>query len=48
MNSKDKVCTKIGPSNIESSEQQKSLGVLTGNRLLITILMIYAQRLSKN
>ena len=34
VNSKEKVCTKIGPYNIESSEQQKLLGVLIGNKLI--------------
>ena len=33
VNSKEKVCTKIGPYNIESSEQQKLLGVLIDNKL---------------
>ena len=33
VNSKEKVCTKIGPHNIESSEQQKLLGVLIDNKL---------------
>ena len=33
VNSKDKVCTKIGSCNIESSEQQKLLGVLIDNKL---------------
>ena len=33
VNSKQKVCTKIGPYNIESSEQQKLLGVLIDNKL---------------
>ena len=31
VNSKEKVCTKIGPYNNESSEQQKLLGVLIDN-----------------
>ena len=34
VNSKEKVCTKIGPYNIESSEQQKLLGVLINNKLI--------------
>ena len=33
VNSKEKVCTKIGSYNIESSEQQKLLGVLIDNKL---------------
>ena len=33
VNSKEKVCSKIGPYNIESTEQQKLLGVLTDNKL---------------
>ena len=33
VNSKEKVCTKIGPYNIKSSEQQKLLGVLSDNKL---------------
>ena len=32
VNSKEKVCTKIGPYNIERSEQQKLLGVLLDNK----------------
>ena len=33
VNSKEKVCTKIGPYNIESSKQQKLLWVLIENKL---------------
>ena len=33
VNSKEKVCTKIGPYNIESSDQQKLLGVLIDNKV---------------
>ena len=33
VNSKEKVCTEIGPYNIETSEQQKLLGVLIDNKL---------------
>ena len=33
VNSKEKVCTKIGPYNTESSERLKLLGVLIGNKL---------------
>ena len=33
VNSKEKVCTKIGPYNTESSGQQKLLGVLIDNKL---------------
>ena len=42
VNSKTRVCTKIGLYNIESSKQQKLLGVLIDNKLTfdkhITIL----------
>ena len=48
VNSKEKVCTKIESYNIESSEQQRLLGILIDNKLLISILTIYAQRLAKN
>ena len=33
VNSKEKVCTKIGPYDIESTEQQKLLAVLIDNKL---------------
>ena len=34
VNSKEKMCTKIGPYNVESSEQQKLLGILLDNKLI--------------
>ena len=44
VNSKEKVCTKIGPYNIEIGEQQKLLGVLIDNKLTFErhIKIIYA------
>ena len=34
VNSKEKVCTKTGPYKIESSEQQKLLGIFLDNKLI--------------
>ena len=49
LNSKEKVCAKIEPCDIQSSKQQNLLGVLIDNKLtLISILITYAQRPSKN
>ena len=33
VNSKEKVCPKVGPNNIKSSEQQKLLRILTDSKL---------------